>query len=332
MGFLGFAASFLPLGRLWIKPLQAWMNAHSSPLRRHKLLPLDESFREALRQWSDRRFLESSVPVQGESPSIVLMTDASLWGWGAVLSPLQARGPWGPEELSHSMNWLELKAIHLALLHFLPQLEGRCVSLRSDNMTALSCVRRQGSLASPYLWSLSREILVLAWDSGIRLVPLHLQGSLNVLADKASRASPISTEWSLDDLSFQLLCVRHGLPQVDLMATLENAKISTYISPCPDVKAWGLDALSCDWDLWESIYLFPPFQLLPEVVLRLASFRGTGFLVAPLWASALWFPLLAERCPHRHPLREGHVLSQWTSEGLVELDQVGLYQLHAWIL
>ena len=230
------------------------------------------------------------------------------------------------------MNWLELKAIQLSLLHFLPLLTGRCVSLRSDNVTALSCIRRQGSLTSRALWNLSREILVLAWQSRIRLVPQHLKGALNVLADKASRGTPISTEWSLDETSFQILCEGLGTPQVDLMATLENAKLSRYVSPCPDKKACGIDAFSLDWNLWESIYLFPPFQLLPEVVLRLESFRGKGFLVAPLWPSALWFPLLVSRCPLRQQLREGHTLSQWTSQGEVSLQGTDIYRLHAWIL
>ena len=332
VGFLSFAASYLPLGRLWIKPLQSWMNSRSSPLWRHESIALDDAFREALLPWSDRAFLESSVPVLQDSPSRVLMTDASRWGWGGVVPPHQVQGVWDEGLKDRSMNWLELKAIHLALLHFLPLLEGRCVSLRSDNMTALSCVRRQGSLVSPSLWSLSREILVLAWQSGVRLVPQHLRGALNVLADKASRESPISTEWALDDLSFQQLCDLHGSPQVDLMATLENAKLSEYVSPCPDFKAWGIDAFSYDWNLWDSIYLFPPFQLLPEVSLRLTSFGGKGFVVAPLWPSALWFPELAARCPHRHPLREGHSLSQWTSQGEVVLWEVSLYKLHAWIL
>ena len=332
VGFLSFAADFVPLGRLWLKPVQAWVNAHSSPLARHARIPTDALLREALHPWAVRSFLESSVPIQLGCPSRVLMTDASLDGWGGVLLPHQVRGSWDSFQRQQSINWLELKAIHLSLLHFLPLLEGRCVSLRSDNMTALACIRKQGSLISPELWSLSREVLELALQSGIRLVPQHLRGVLNVLADKASRETPISTEWSLDGPSFQSLCDALGAPQVDLMATAENSRLSSYISPCPDSRASAIDAFSCDWNLWDSIYVFPPFQLLPEVVVKLSSFRGTGFIIAPLWPSAQWFSPLAERCPLRHPLREDHYLSQETSRGRVELSEVSVYQLHAWIL
>ena len=332
VGFLSFTAAYLPLGKLWMKPLLAWMNSHSSPLARQEWIATDLELREALRPWADRAFLESSVPMQQGCPSRVLMTDASMWGWGGVVAPHQVCGSWDRVQRTRSINWLELKAIHLSLLHFRPLLEGKCVSLRADNTTALACIRKQGSLISPELWDLSREILILAWQSNIRLVPQHLRGVLNVLADKASRESPVSTEWSLDQLTFESLCEAHGVPQVDLMATWENHKIARYVSPCPDVKACGIDAFSCDWNRWTSVYLFSPFQLPLEVVRRLESFRGKGFLIAPLWPSALWFSPLVGRCPVRIPLREGHQLSQCTSNGEVFLQEVHRYSLHVWHL
>ena len=332
VGFLNFATAFLPLGKLWMKPLLAWVNSHSTPLNRQERIPTDEALREALLPWADRAFLESSVPMQLGCPSLVLMTDASRWGWGGVLAPHQVCGAWDSAQRALSMNWLELKAVHLSLLHFLPLLKGRCISLRADNTTALACIKRQGSLRSPELWSLSREILTLAWNSNIVLVPRHLRGVLNVLADKASRDSPVSTEWSLDQVSFDSLCEAHGTPQVDLMATWENHKLRTCISPCPDPNACGLDAFSSSWDRWDAIYLFPPFQLLQEVVRRLGAFGGKGFLIAPLWPSALWFSPLVERCPRRHPLRLEHSLSQCTTRGVIYLAEIHRYNLHVWIL
>ena len=332
VGFLSFTATYLPLGKLWMKPLLGWVNSHSSPLARRERIPTDEFLREALRPWADRSFLESSVPMQVGQPSRVLMTDASKWGWGGVVEQHQVRGVWDTAQRAMSINWLELKAIHLSLIHFMPLLRGRCVSLRADNSTALACIRRQGSLASPELWDLSREILLLAWSLNVRLVPRHLRGVLNVLADKASRKSPVSTEWSLDQESFEALGIEFGFPQVDLMATWENHKVAVYISPCPDDRASGMDAFSLDWNQWVSVYLFPPFPLLQEVVSRLEGYRGKGFLIAPLWPSALWFLPLVMRCPVRRPLRLGHLLSQRTMDGLVYMQEVGRYNLHAWIL
>ena len=250
VGFLNFAAEFLPLGKLWLKPVIDWVNCHSSPLERKELVEVDEDLRLALLPWSNPKFLEASVPIQLPPPSVTLMTDASMDGWSGVLQPDLVKGFWTQLQLQNSMNWLELKAIHLSLLGFLPQLKGRCICLRSDSRSALSCIRKQGSLASQELWSLSREVLELCLENNIRLSPKHIKGVLNVLADKWSRQSPISTEWALDSQSFNQICEAWGSPHVDIMATWENNKLSKYVSPCPDFQALGWDIFSFgDWNL-----------------------------------------------------------------------------------
>ncbi|CAC5423301.1 unnamed protein product [Mytilus coruscus] len=55
----------------------------------------------------------SSEPVQRGSPSITLMTDASLVGWGAECLGLSTGGQWSEEELnfSNNINYLELQAL-----------------------------------------------------------------------------------------------------------------------------------------------------------------------------------------------------------------------------
>jgi len=227
---------------------------------------------------------------------------------------------------------MELKAIHLAILHFLPLLKGKCVSLRADNLAALACVRRQGSLRSPKLWTLSKKILELCLVQGISLIPKHLRGVLNVLADKGSRSLPIETEWSLDRETFLWICKLVGFPLVDLFATCENSHCQTYVSPCPDQRAWKEDAFSFDWNEWVSIYAFPPLQILDQVILHLMSYTGEGFLIAPYWPSKIWFPLLSERCPRRFPLREEAFLTQETSQGTIVRQSSFDLTLFVWIL
>ena len=279
---------------------------------------MDGDQREALSPWMDLEFLESSVPIQQPTPQLRLMTDASGDGWGGVLQLpsgvcLEESGVWPEGLLVHSINWLELKAILCSIQAFLPHLRGNCIGLLSDNRTALSCLKRQGSLASQSLWSLSRDIFLLCRSQKISLSPSHLKGVLNVLADKASRRTPIVTEWSLDDQSFQALCLEWGSPEVDIMATWENRKLSSYVSSCPNFQALEWDIFSCaDWNIWGSIYVFPPWTegVLEKVIQRLRSFRGKGFLIAPQWPSKAWFPFLVERCPVRRPLPEDFSLTQ----------------------
>ena len=166
------------------------------------------------------------------------------------------------------------------------------------------------------------------------LIPSHIQGVLNVLADQGSREHPISTEWMLDRETFLLLCSLLGTPKVDLFATRENNQLPQFVSPCPDSLAIATDAFACDWGVWESLFLFPPLQKLQEVVDRLQGYHGSGWLVAPYWPSASWFPFLLLRSRKVLPLPAHHFLLQETSRGTVFMEPWSLsaLKLHAWVL
>ena len=333
VGFLSFAADFLPLGRLLLKPIQRWVNANSSPLQRYKEIPLDGTLRDLLRPWVRSGFLEQTIPILTRSPTITLMTDSSDLSWAGVLLPHKVRGDWNPSQLDQHINWKELKAVHLSLIHFLPLLRGKCVSLRADNTVALACLRKQGSLRSSNLWDLSKEILELTLAQGITLVPKHIKGVLNVLADKGSRSLPIETEWSLDRETFLFLCSRFGNFALDCFATWDNKQCPCFVSPCPDPRAWAEDAFSLNWSkITCPIYVFPPAQLMDQLVHHLKDFRGKGVVIASYWPSKPWFTLLSRRCPRSFPLPEGYFLHQETSQGIVIRPQVFDLMLHAWEL
>ena len=267
-GFFNFAAQYLRLGKLFLKPIVLWMNRNTSVALRDRYVLLDDSLREALIPWMDPDFLRCPIPIRRHPFSKTLMTDASLDAWSGILLPHSVRGPWPPEWEGMSMNWKELKAVHLSLIRFQNQLKGHCVRILSDSTTALACIRKEGSLASEALWDLAKDLLLFAQSKDISLYPVHLRGRLNVLADKASRDGLISTEWSLDRGSFKRICEVWGVPLVDLFATRENSQLPQFVSPCPDPWALGCDALddSLDWNQLRSIYLFPPFQLIEEVL------------------------------------------------------------------
>ena len=87
------------------------------------------------------------------------------------------------------------------------------------------------------------------------------------------------TEWSLDDQSYHSLCLEWGFPEVDIMATWGNKKLSSYVSPCPDFQALDWDIFSCaDWNIWGSIYTFPPWtEGVLEKLLEVMLIPGEGF-------------------------------------------------------
>ena len=332
VGTLNFAAQFLPLGVLRLRPLVAWMNACSSPNSRDLPVPLDHSFRVAVEVWLGADFLGASVPMSLPHPALQLMTDASLYGWGGVLLPQSVSGVWPPSFQGMSINWLELMAVKLSLEHFAPLLRGQCVLLLSDNVTSVACLERQGTYRSDTLMSLSRDILVFCQELSISLVPRHLSGDLNTLADRQSRLGPVGAEWSLDAETFLWLSRLAGPFQVDLFATRDNARLPAFVSPFPDPLALGVDAFSLRWDSWDSIYLFPPVKALHKVVPLLSQYQGRGVLVAPLYAPSGWFPALLARAMDPIPLPDTLLLSQPSQLGLVFHEDPSVYALHAWRL
>ena len=332
VGFLLFAARLVPLGRTLLHPITMWMNCHTSPELRDLQVPLDQNLRNALSQWLDPSVVQAGVPMRLPLAEVEMMTDASDNGWCGVLLPRTVEGIWSQEEALLPINWKELKAVHLSLLHLASEIRGKSVTLHTDSSTVVWCIKNQGTSRSSLLQILTREILVWCREMKITLLPSHLKGALNVIADQGSRSGPIQAEWSLDPMSFWKICSWWGTPQVDLFATRDNKQLDVFVSPCPDSTAWSMDALSQDWNVWESVYLFPPWALLPQIVPLLESYSGTGFLIAPLWTTRPWYLPLVKRCREVVPLPSDHYLFQNTSEGRLVCDRTKFFSLHVWRL
>ena len=198
IGFLNFATKALPLGRLYLNPLIMWMNSNTSDHCRDSPVPLDASLKEALVPWLNKKFLEQSIPMAVPDPSYDIMTDASDYGWCGVLLPHIVRGEWSVEERSLPIDWRELRAIFYSLVFFKEKIQAKSIRVLSDNTTALSCLRHQGSIHSQDLYLLSKDIFEFCHVHSILLIPVHIEGVLNVLADQGSRRGPTVTEWSLD--------------------------------------------------------------------------------------------------------------------------------------
>ena len=108
VGFLNFAAEFLPLGKLWLKPVIDWVNCHSSPLERKELVEVDEDLRLVLIPWSNPQIPGGISPYPAPSP-LGYSYDRRVNGW--LVGCPSARS-------------------------------GCCISLRSDNRTTLLYIRK----------------------------------------------------------------------------------------------------------------------------------------------------------------------------------------------
>ena len=211
---------------------------------------------------------------------------------GGGHSPSQeVQGSWSPKFRQFHINILEAMAVLLTLRRLRPK-RGIHIRLVLDSYVVVCCINRKGS-RSPHVNHVVLAILLLAKKKRWHLSASHLEGVRNVTADALSRNTAHETEWSLDLHSFRWIQQQVPGLQVDLFATRSNRKLPLYVSPNLVPLALGVDAMSVDWNQWDTIYLFPPFNLLSKVLDRLRSFQGMA-LVAPFWPNGRWFPLLTE--------------------------------------
>ena len=255
---------------------------------------------------------------------MVVSTDASTSGCGALLEGRPLFGQWSKQEKLLHINCLEMLAVSKALTRFCPLIRGHHVLVRSDNVSVVSYINRQGGLRSLTLYRLTRRLLVWARSNLLSLKAAHVPGLLNIGPDRLSRNQVPTGEWSLHPQTVQLLWRKFGRAEVDLFASQENAH-------CPEFFSKSKDALTHEWPR-RPLYAFPPVSLLTQVVERVREERCSVLLVAPLWTSQPWFPIvmqLASTAPWPVPLRRD-LLSQ--ANGSIWHPHPELWSLHVWTI
>ena len=88
-----------------------------------------------------------------------IFTDASKAGWGAHLNERTARGTWSLPESKLHINYLELKAVFLALKEFQDLCIHKIVLVETDNTTVVSYINKEGGTRSGPLCALLWRIL-----------------------------------------------------------------------------------------------------------------------------------------------------------------------------
>ena len=191
--------------------------------------------------------------------------------WGAHLGDFTANDTWSLPESQLHINFLELKAVLLALKMFQHLVENQVVLIATDNTTVVAYINKEGGMRSGSLCALLWRLLSWCNLRHIVLKARHIPGCLNVIADKLSQQGQIiQREWSLQQEVFDLLCQTWHRPQVDMFATRYNCKLTKYVSPVPDPNAWAVDALTVSWEDLD-MYAFPPVSLLSKVISKLSD-------------------------------------------------------------
>ena len=172
------------------------------------------------------------------------------------------------------INILELKAVSLALIirSFKDQCQNQTVLVAMDNSTVVAYINKQGGTHSAEMCALLWKIMTWCHHYHITLKARHIPGCLNVMANLLSRSNQVqSTEWLLHLQVFKQICQKWFTPHVDLFATHLNHKLSLYVSPAPDPKAWDIDLLNINW-MGLTVYAYPPMDFSTPSVKQVSDF------------------------------------------------------------
>jgi hypothetical protein len=227
---------------------------------------------------------------------IVIFTDSSLEGWGAIRGPTKAAGHWSVSERQEHINILELKACLLGLKSLCKGLKDLHIQVQMDNTTAITYLNNMGGTHSLLCNLLAKQIWAWAIKSNIWLSATHIPGRDNSEADKASREFNDRTEWMLNKDSFSNISRQFGTPIIDLFASRLNAQVGHYYAWKPDPGCIGVDAFSHTWNTYDNnlLYAFPPFSLMHKVLKKITEDEAEVIVVAPLWPTQSWFPRLLQ--------------------------------------
>lgn len=254
-----------------------------------KFMTISDSGCQDINWWLNN--LNRPKPIRFYSPSQEIYTDASNQGWGAVSDSVQTGQRWNFDELLLHINVLELKAV-LYGLQSLWDGHSEYIKIHCDNTTAIAYVTKKGGVRSPQCNEVASQIWQFCEDNNLMLVIVHIPGVDNIVADKRSRHFSDSLELELNSSIFDKICHEFGTPEVDLFATRINTKCDNYYSWKPDPGAVGFDSFTIPWNDGKLYYAFPPFCQVGRVVNKVLLEGGNLILVAPAWASQVWFPLL----------------------------------------
>ena len=143
----------VPYGRLYRRKLQLEYLIHWDRVSDIGHLPIARELKTDLWWWAHRGNVMTGQDLRLFREDLTMFTDVSLHGWGAHIGSSTASRIWPPHLTGYSINWLELDAIRLALLHFQTVVKGKSVLIKSDNCTAIAYVNKQGERDPHFCWN-----------------------------------------------------------------------------------------------------------------------------------------------------------------------------------
>jgi hypothetical protein len=281
-------------------------------------------------------------------PSITVITDASLQGWGAIWDNQEIFSPW-ESDTEDCIDELELLTVLYAVqcwsLEWAP---GSNIQLWCDNQVAVAYIRNMDGLVdrldriAKQIWQKleCRDLFMIASYIHTKENPADALtrgvSSKKQLLDCEVQLNPqlLDCEVQLNTSVFEWLIDQVPVkPEIDWFASCENAQLPWFFAWRSDSEAEGVDAFSFDWGANVG-YMFPPFVLIPRILSKIVTDKAVVLFVHPDWPGALWAPDLRRlekqsiplpvsadllRYPNhpnlRHPMRDLRLTASWLDEG-----------------
>ena len=334
LGIMASCIELIPNARLFMRPIQLHLLFHWRPASQklEMKIPFSEHLKNHLQWWLNNKNVLKGRQLAHWESSAVITTDASMEGYGGHLNGKQImQGVWSPKEKIMHINSLEMEAVFKTLKHFICQLKGKNVLIRSDNTTVVQYINKQGGTHSPQLCIKTWNLWHLALENQITLKAAHIAGRKNILADDLSRIKILPTEWTLKRAVVQALFQTLGEAQIDLFASKKNRQTQIYCSWIQDPQAYAIDALTIPWENMFA-YAYPPICLIPKILQHMEIYNCQIILIAPFWPRRHWYPKILQYLianPIRLPALEDLLHQPMTN---IYHPNPSIFNLTAWML
>lgn len=258
------------------------------------LIQLSLESKKELSWWIAKAHLNNSTQLKPVLPDVLLFTDASFTGWGAVCRGEKAQGPWTQEQLHlRNINILEMMAIKFGLMALLNKESNICIKILTDNKTALFYLIKKGGTGVKTISDIALDCWHWAISRQITLIASHIPGVENSAADQESRVMRDPSDFQLSPEIFQKLQSLWGPLKIDLFASLWNRQVQNYYAWMRQPEALGMDALSIHWQETGN-YAFPPWILIPKVIQKIRCQQVELVLITPMWPKKNWYSHLTQ--------------------------------------
>ena len=134
-----------------------------------KVIPIPKSLHPHLQWWLKEDNVLTGQPLHPIKHALQIFTDATKEGWGAHLNKHTARGSWSLLQSKLRINYLELKAVFLALKEFQDLCYDKRVLVATDNTTVVSYM--EGGMRSGPLCALLWRILTWCTRKQVLIAP-----------------------------------------------------------------------------------------------------------------------------------------------------------------